>query len=91
MDILFPYLQRPLGTPTASAGPMITPVFKDARISAYDRNEKRFLILLKEQQKQQKGRNGQGQAASAAAAVIPQITPEADQHADADGHLDIFV
>ncbi|WP_337840623.1 hypothetical protein [Rheinheimera sp.] len=89
MDILFPYLQRPPGTPTSPGGPMITPVFKDARISAYDRNEKRFLILLKEQQKKQ-----HGQARSEIPpqpAVTPHTTPEAEQHTDADGHLDIFV
>ncbi|MDR7122734.1 hypothetical protein [Rheinheimera soli] len=86
MDVLFPYLYRPPGTPAGQPGPMIAPVFKDAKISAYEKEEKRFLILLKDQQKKRQDRRRSDDYPAA-----PETTPEEEQHADDEGHLDIFV
>ncbi|OGO75835.1 MAG: hypothetical protein A2203_11500 [Chromatiales bacterium RIFOXYA1_FULL_46_5] len=86
MDALFPYLYRPPGTPTEPPGPMIAPVFKDAKISAYEKEEKRFLILLKDQQKKRQDRRRRDDYPAA-----PETTPEEEQHVDDEGHLDIFV
>lgn len=86
MDALFPYLYRPPGTPAEQPGPMIAPVFKDAKISAYEKEEKRFLILLKDQQKKRQDRRRRGDYPPA-----PETTPEEEQHVDDEGHLDIFV
>ncbi|MDF3124329.1 MULTISPECIES: hypothetical protein [Rheinheimera] len=86
MDVLFPYLYRPPGTPPGQAGPMIAPVFKDAKISAYEKEEKRFLILLKDQQKKRQDRRRSDDYPPA-----PETTPEEEQHVDDEGHLDIFV
>jgi hypothetical protein len=86
MDVLFPYLYRPPGTPTEQPGPMIAPVFKDAKISAYEKEEKRFLILLKDQQKKRHDRRRSDDYPPA-----PETTPEEEQHVDDEGHLDIFV
>jgi len=90
MDFLFPYIQRPTGTPAQPSGPMITPVFKDARISAYDESEKRFLILLKQQKKKQQDQQ-HSEHQSHPTPTAPATTPEEDQHVDEDGHLDIFI
>lgn len=86
MDLLFPYLYRPPGTPAGQPGPMIAPVFKDAKISAYEKEEKRFLILLKDQQKKRQDRRRSDDYPAA-----PETTPEEEQHVDDEGHLDIFV
>ncbi len=86
MDILFPYLYRAPSTPAEQPGPMIAPVFKDAKISAYEKEEKRYLILLKEQPKKRHDRRRRSDYPAA-----PETTPEAEQKVDEDGHLDIFI
>jgi hypothetical protein len=86
MDLLFPYLYRPAGTPTDQAGPMIAPVFKHARISAYEKGEKHFLILLKEQPKKRQDRRRRDDYPAA-----HKTTPEDEQRVDDEGHLDIFI
>ncbi len=86
MDALFPYLYRPPGTPAEQSGPMIAPVYKDAKISAYEKEEKRFLILLKDQPKKRQDRRRRDDYPPA-----PQTTPEEEQRVDDEGHLDIFI
>jgi len=103
MDAIFPYLVRR----TSAAEPsqrLIEPVTKYTRFSPDEhghhheiwqyRISERHQQSRQQQSPQQQPQQQPQQAASDEPQYLPTshaVTPEAEQHADADGHLDIYV
>ncbi len=100
MDILFPYLPRnaPPAEPTKR---LIEPVSKYARFTPHDQDSQQRVGWQQHKPQQQgSGQSQQEQDSGQPAAEEPTHhylptshpeTPETEQHADADGHLDIYI
>lgn len=105
MDAIFPYLVR--RTPAAEPSQrLIEPVTKYTRFSPDEHGHHheiwQYRISERHEQsrqqqhspQQQDPQQGQQQSMPAESHYLPTshaVTPEAEQHADADGHLDIYV
>ncbi|MBV2128789.1 hypothetical protein [Arsukibacterium indicum] len=83
MDAFMPFMPRVPGTPVEPDPKQVVPVFKEARLSPLKHNEQKFLILRRPEPEQRRRGERYPEA--------PYTTPEAEQHVDKDGHLDIFV
>lgn len=107
MDVLFPYLPRVMNQPVDHAARLILPVAKYERIHAEPSSEQRQRVGMRdprqyqqpeeqppEQQSEQQAEQQQTTQLTQEPQLLPTghaVTPEQDQHADADGHLDIYV
>lgn len=107
MDVLFPYLPRVMNQPVDHATRLILPVAKYERIHAEPSSEKRHRVGMRdprqyqqpeERQPEQQAKQQTEQQQILQQTLEPQllptghaVTPEQDQHADAEGHLDIYV
>lgn len=107
MDAFYPYITRTNTQPVETATRLILPVSKYQRIHAEIGNDKKFRVGWQEpkQQRQQtpeqQSANQQNPEPQAEPQTIEQelhliptshsVTPDAQAHADADGHLDIYV
>lgn len=103
MDAIFPYLVR--RTPAAEPSQhLIEPVTKYTRFSPDEhghhheiwqyRISERHEQSRQQQHSQQQAEQNPQQTKPAEPQYLPTshaVTPEAEQHADADGHLDIYV
>lgn len=102
MDAIFPYLVRNKSAAELSQR-LIEPVSKYARFSPDEHGhhheiwQYRVSEQYQQSQQQQKQQQPDKQAQSPAPSesqYLPTshaVTPEAEQHADADGHLDIYI
>lgn len=100
MDALYPYLQR--ATP-ASPAPfsLISPVIKYSRIANEDKQQHQQRIGWRLPSRQQQASSHQHadphqtqaepEIEKPLLATCHAVTPEALQHADAEGHLDIYI
>ncbi|WP_031571880.1 hypothetical protein [Rheinheimera texasensis] len=103
MDAIFPYLVR--RTPAAEPSQrLIEPVTKYTRFSPDEHGHHHEIWQYRisgrqeqsrqQQQSQQQSEQQPQQTKPGEPQYLPTshaVTPEADQHADADGHLDIYV
>lgn len=107
MDAFYPYITRTNTQPVDTPVRLILPVAKYERIHAENGNEKKFRVGWQEpKQRQQQAAEQQSQEQQhpehpAKPETIEQqlhliptshpVTPDAEAHVDADGHLDIYV
>lgn len=87
MDALYPFLPR-LHPEEAKQQPLITPVGRYVTISGLDTAVPHRVGWQEPKKKRQQSAQ---QQASHAPDGGHETTPEADQHVDAQGHLDIYV
>lgn len=105
MDAIFPYLQRN-NLAVESSQRLIEPVSKYTRFSPDEHGHHheiwQYRVSCQQQASQQQQQHHQQQQQANANAQPQQateqylptshaVTPEAEQHADADGHLDIYI
>jgi hypothetical protein len=107
MDAFYPYLTRTNTQPVETPVRLILPVAKYERIHAETSNEKKFRVGWQEpkqrqhQAAEQQSSDQQHPEYPAEPETIEQelhliptshvVTPDAEAHVDADGHLDIYV
>lgn len=106
MDAIFPYLARakPADLAGPANSELISPVMKYTRIAGEQKQQHQHRIGWQDPARQGSARRQQQQQSDAAAEPeVPVgaeshwlqtghvVTPEADQHADKEGHLDIYI
>lgn len=106
MDAIFPYLTRakPADLAGSAHTELISPVMKYTRIAGEQKQQHQHRIGWQDPTRQDSARRQQQQQSGAAAEpevpVVEEshwlqtghvVTPEADQHADKEGHLDIYI
>jgi hypothetical protein len=101
MDAFYPYITRTNTQPADHPIRLILPVLKYERIHADTTTDKKIRVGWQEpKQRQQQPQQDAHQHAGAAQSIeqelhlIPTshaVTPDADLHVDAEGHLDIYV
>lgn len=91
MDVFFPFLPRPFH-PAEPVTKLISPVSRFTRIS---RDEQHHYVRVGwrayQQQSQQQPQPQQAPAPAPLLSTSHAVTPEAEQHTDAAGHLDIYI
>ncbi|MFN6971480.1 MAG: hypothetical protein ACK4NN_11480 [Rheinheimera sp.] len=104
MDAFYPYITRTNTQPVESPNRLILPVVKYERIHGEASTEKKLRVGWQEpkkRQQQQQGSHSDNTEQHAVVGTIEEelhliptshaVTPDADLHVDADGHLDIYV
>lgn len=101
MDAFYPYITRTNTQPAEHPIRLIVPVLKYERIHADTSTDKKIRVGWQEPKQRQQQPQQDAQQHSGATTSIEQelhliptshaVTPDADLHADAEGHLDIYV
>ena len=101
MDAFYPYITRTNTHPAEHPIRLILPVLKYERIHADTSTDKKIRVGWQEPKKRQQQPHQNTQQGSGTTESIEQelhliptshaVTPDADLHADAEGHLDIYV
>ncbi len=101
MDAFYPYITRTNTQPAEHSTRLIVPVLKYERIHADTSTDKKIRVGWQEPKKRQQQSQQDTQQHSGVSESIEQelhliptshaVTPDADLHADAEGHLDIYV
>jgi len=96
MDAFYPFMVRPF-QPAEPGGKLIAPVSRYVRISRDEHHHyarmgwRAYQQQPNSQEYFQEGSQQQTDAEPTLRQTTHAETPEAEQHADADGHLDIYI
>ncbi|MCH8537655.1 MAG: hypothetical protein LAT66_07785 [Alkalimonas sp.] len=83
MDVIIPFLQRTPGTPVEQEPRVVTPVFKEARLTPLKKEKEQKEPLQRRQSKHRRRKDD--------LPAGPDTTPEDEQTVDAEGHVDIYI